>query len=149
MEFEYFKLNRDRKIVKRMIINLDDYVAIVANGWDWKIFRKKGRPFVLHGYYNFDDFAKCQRQNDEAVERKMFSYIYNGDGRKISDKVRDEKGRPLKKYTQPEDILGEAIKLNYHDKLSDELWKYIEDRKMFFYSHEPWREILKDQIIVL
>lgn len=105
MAFEYLKLNRNRKIIKRMSINLNDYIAVLSTGYNWKLMREKGRPLELYDMITFDDFNKLQRQNDEAVERRTFSYIYHGDGRKISDKVRDEKGKPLKEYTKPEDIL--------------------------------------------
>lgn len=145
MEFGYFKLNRNRQIVKRMTINLDDYIAVLSTGYSWKLMRHKGRPLELHDMITFDDFSKLQRQNDEAVERKTFSYIYHGDGRKISDKVRDEKGRPLKEYTKPEDILGKAIKLNYIE--GKELFKYAKEKGILFYDDDRWREILKDRKI--
>lgn len=143
MAFEYLKLNRNRKIIKRMSINLDDYIAVLSTGYNWKLMREKGRPLELYDMITFDDFNKLQRQNDEAVERRTFSYIYHGDGRKISDKVRDEKGKPLKEYTKPEDILGKAIKLNYiEDK---ELFKYAKGKGILFYADDRWREILKDR----
>lgn len=141
MEFEYFKLNRNRQIIKRVQINLDDFVAVLATGYNWKLMRSKGRPLELYSMVTFDEFSKLQRQNDEAVERRMYSYVYNGDGRKISDKVRDEKGRPLKKYTQPEDILGRALKFNYID--GKELFQYAKETGKWFYDDDPWREILK------
>jgi len=147
MKFEYLKLNRNRKIIKRMSINLDDYIAVLSTGYNWKLMREKGRPLELYDMITFDDFSKLQRQNDEAVERRTFSYIYHGDGRKISDKVRDEKGRPLKEYTKPEDMLGKAIKLNYIE--GKELFKYAKEKGILFYDDDRWREILKDQKIVL
>lgn len=143
MEFEYFKLDRDRQIVKRNIINLDDYIAVLSTGYNWKLMRSKGRPLELYSMITFDEFSKLQRQNDEAVERRMYSYVYNGDGRKISDKVRDSKGRPLKKYTEAEDILGRAIKLNYFEDRA--LFQYAKDRGILFYDDDPWREILKER----
>lgn len=147
MEFEYFKLNRNRQIVKRMTINFDDYIAVLSTGYSWKLMRHKGRPLELHDMITFDDFSKLQRQNDEAVERRTFSYIYNGEGRKISDKVRDEKGKPLKEYTKSEDILGKAIKFNYIE--GKELFKHAKEKGIFFYDDDPWREILKDREAVV
>lgn len=143
MEFEYFRLNRNRQIVKRMTINLNDYIAVLSTGYNWKLMREKGRPLELYDMITFDDFSKLQRQNDEAVERRTFSYIYHGDGRKISDKVRDEKGRPLKEYTKAEDILGRAIKLNYFEGKT--LFQYAKEKGIFFYDDDPWREMLKDK----
>lgn len=40
MEFEYFKLNRNRQIVKRMTIDLDDYIAVLSTGYSWKLTRQ-------------------------------------------------------------------------------------------------------------
>lgn len=143
MIFEYFKLNRDRQIVKRITLNLNDYIAVLSTGYNWKLMRHKGRPLELHDMITFDDFAKCQRQNDKAVECRSFCYIYNGEGRKISDKLRDEKGRPLKKYTQPENILGEAIKLNYIE--GKELFKHAKEKGILFYDDDPWKEMLANK----
>ena len=141
MKFEYFKLNLNRQIIKRIQIDLDDFIAVLSTGYNWKLMRSKGRPLELYSMITFDEFSKLQRQNDEAVERRMYSYVYNGDGRKISDKVRDSKGRPLKKYTEAEDILGRAIKLNYFEGTT--LFSYAKDRGIFFYDDDPWKEILK------
>jgi hypothetical protein len=141
MKFEYFKLNRNRQIIKRVQINLDDFIAVLATGYNWKLMRSKGRTLELYSMVTFDEFSKLQRQNDEAVERRMYSYVYNGDGRKISDKVRDEKGRPLKEYIKAEDILSRAIKLNYIE--GKELFKHAKEKGILFYDDDPWREILK------
>ena len=141
MKLEYFKLNRNRQIIKRVQIDLDDFIAVLATGYNWKLMRKKGRPLELYSMITFDEFSKLQRQNDEAVERRMFSYVYNGDGRKISDKVRDSKGRPLKEYTKPENILSKATKLNYFEERT--LFQYAKDRGILFYDDDPWKEILK------
>lgn len=144
MEFEYFKLNKKGQAIKSYTLNLDDFIAVLATGYNWKLMRPKGRPLELYSMNTFDDFSKLQRQNDEAVERRMYSYVYNGDGRKISDKVRDEKGRPLKDYTKPEDILGKGVKLNYIKGKA--LFQHAKEKGILFYDDDPWKEILSKKL---
>lgn len=143
MKFEYFKLSRNRQIIKRVEIDLDDFIAVLATGYNWKLMRSKGRPLEVYSMNTFDMFVDQQRMNDEAVERKMYTYVYIGEGRKISDKVRDSKGRPLKEYTKPIDYLSKATKLNYIE--GKNLFQYAQEKGVLFYDDDPWREILKER----
>lgn len=134
MIIEAFKLNRKGEKIQRKQIDLNLFIAFVATGNSIKLMRKKGRPTELFdtGYYRF--FADQQKMNDKSVECRTFHYLYKGEGRKPSDVLRDDKGRPIKEYTQPEDILGKIAHLYYYE--GREIYAYAKAKKIFFYEDE-------------
>lgn len=140
MIIKVFRLNRKKQEIQFKDINLNQFKAFIATGYSIELLRVKGRPTKLFNTAWFDNIAIEQRNNDEAVEHRAFSYIYNGDGRKISDKLRDDKGRPLRKYTQPEDMLGKIAKYFFYK--GDDIFKYAEEQGLLFDEYEYYGEEL-------
>lgn len=134
MIIEAFKLNRKGEKIQRKQIDLNQFIAFVATGRSIKMMRQKGRPTELYDTGVYRMFADQQRMNDSAVQRRTFHYLYKGDGRKPSDKLRDDKGRPIKEYTQPEDILGKIAHLYYYE--GRDIFAYAKAKKIFFYEDE-------------
>lgn len=134
MIIEAFKLNRKGEKTQCKKIDISQFKAFLSTGRSIKMIREKGRPTELFntGWFNF--FADQQRMNDRDVECRSFTYVYNGDGRKPSDKVRDEKGRPIKEYTKPEDILGKIANIYYYE--GREIFEYAKEKNIFFYEDE-------------
>lgn len=134
MIIEAFKLNRKGEKIHRKQIDLNQFIAFVATGRSVKMMRKKGRPTELFHTGIYEMFADQQRMNDEAVERRLFHYLYKGEGRKPSDVLRDDKGRPMREYTQPENILGKIAHLYYYE--GREIYEYAKAKNIFFYEDE-------------
>lgn len=130
MIIEAFKLNRKGEKTQRKKINLDQFVAFVATGNSIKMMRKKGRPTELFDTGFYEMFVYLQRQNDKDVECRSFHYLYNGDSRNPSDRLRDEKGKPIKEYIQPEDILGKIAHIYYYE--GREIFEYAKAKGIFF-----------------
>lgn len=62
----------------------------------------------------------------------MCIFVYKGEGRKPSDRLRDEKGRPIKEYRKPEGILEKIAHLYYHE--GREIYEYAKVKNIFFYE---------------
>lgn len=134
MTIEVFRLNRQRQKTSTKIVDIGQFVAFIATGHSVKLIRSRGRPTELFDMGWFDWFKEQQKSNDRAVENRSFCYIYQGDGKKISDKMRDEKGRPLKEYIKKEDILGKISKCFYYD--NSDIFSYAKEKKILFDEYE-------------
>lgn len=134
MQIEAFKLNRKGQKSQRKKIELDQFIAFLATGRSIKMLRKKGRPTELFDTEIYRMLADQQRMNDKAVECRLFYYVYKGEGRKPSDRLRDEKGRPIREYCKPEDILGKIAHLYYYE--GHEIYEYAKAKNIFFYEYE-------------
>lgn len=115
MMFETYKLSRDRKKIEVKELNLDNFEKIGLTGSGLALKPKRGKTLILQTEDSFDLMLERQKQNDEAVKRRQYSYA-RIDEQKSSSKqntLRDAKGRPIKKYTEPEDCYAQIKHWRY------------------------------------
>ncbi len=118
MTFTTFRLNRDRKKIEVKELNLDSFEKIGLTGGGLALKYKRGKTIILEMEENFNFILELQRQNDEAVKNRQYCYARIDETKSSSKQntLRDAKGKPIKKYTEPEDCY---LKFKH--------WRYISD----------------------
>lgn len=115
MMFETYKLSRDRKKIEVKELNLDSFEKIGLTGRGLALKYKKGRTIILETEDNFNFILEMQRQNDEAVKNRSYCYARIDENKSSSKQntLRDAKGKPIKKYTEPEDCYAQIKHWRY------------------------------------
>jgi hypothetical protein len=127
MMFETYKLSRDRKKIEVKELNLDSFEKIGLTGRGLALKYKKGRTIILETEDNFNFILEMQRQNDEAVKNRSYCYARIDENKSSSKQntLRDAKGKPIKKYTEPEDC-------------------YLKFKHWLYISNEDFEKIYKE-----
>ena len=128
MIFETYRLSRDRKKIEVKELNLDSFEKIGLTGRGLALKYKKGRTIILETEDNFNFILEMQRQNDEAVKNRSYCYARIDETKSSSKQntLRDAKGKPIKKYIEPEDCFAQI-----------KHWRYI--------SNEDYDKIYKEK----
>lgn len=133
MKIKIHKFNRDRKEIGIKELDLTKFEKIAPTGHGLALKYKKGRIIELFGEYVFDDwYIKDQEMNRESAQSCSYSYIPIDKNKPadIKNRLRDEKGRPIKEYTKLKDLYVEY-------KVST--WNFIDDTEW-----EKYQEFIKD-----
>lgn len=133
MKIKIHKFNRDRKKIDIRELDLNKFEKIAPTGHGLALKYKKGRIIELFGEYAFDDwYIRDQKMNRESAKSSSYSYIPIDKNRPadIENRLRDEKGRPIKEYTKLKDLY-----IDY--KVST--WNFIDDIEW-----EKYQEFIKD-----
>ena len=137
MMFETYKLSRDRKKIEVKELNTDSFEKIGLTGSGLALKPKRGRTLILQTEDSFDLMLERQKQNDEAVKRRQYSYA-RIDEQKSSSKqntLRDAKGRPIKKYTEPEDCYAQIKNWRYINlETLDKIYKEKKPQLLDYYD---------------
>jgi len=130
MTFEIYHLNRHREKIKIKEIDINKFEKIGPTGNGLALKYKKGKTIYLGLEYLFDEFyINAQKQNDESVKNKYYSYIKIDKSKPDHPKnrVRDDKGRPVKKYVEPIDCYIEN-RINKIKFISDDDFNKVYDK---------------------
>lgn len=121
MKIKIHKFNRDRKEIGIRELDLTKFEKIAPTGHGLALKYKKGKTIQIFGEYIFDDwYTRDQKMNQESANSSSYSYIPIDKSKPadIKNRLRDEKGRPIKKYRELKDLYVEY-------KVST--WNFIDD----------------------
>jgi len=130
MIFTTYSLNRDKKKIKIKEMDINRFEKIGATGSGLALKYKKGKIIYLKMEYWFDEFyINAQKRNEESVKKRYYSYVKIDKDKPDHPKnrVRDNKGRPIKNYTKPIDyyIEHEVMKVKF---ISDDDFYKVYDK---------------------
>ena len=137
MMFETYKLSRDRKKIEVKELNLDSFEKIGLTGRGLALKYKKGRTIILETENNFNFILEMQRQNDEAVKNRSYCYARIDENKSSSKQntLRDAKGKPIKKYTEPEDCYAQIKHWRYINlEALDKIYKEKKPQLLDYYD---------------
>lgn len=137
MMFETYKLSRDRKKIEVKELNLDSFEKIGLTGRGLALKYKKGRTIILETEDNFNFILEMQRQNDEAVKNRSYCYARIDENKSSSKQntLRDAKGKPIKKYTEPEDCYAQIKHWRYINlETLDKIYKEKKPQLLDYYD---------------
>lgn len=106
MIFNTYHLSRSKKKIKNKEMDIGKFEKIGTTGSGLALKYKKGKTIYLGMEYLFDEFyTKEQKRNEINVKNRVYSYIKIDENKPPHPKnrVRDDKGRPIKEYEQPID----------------------------------------------
>jgi hypothetical protein len=118
MKIATYKLSRERKRVAIKELDTDNYIKMGTTGDGLALKPRRGKAVILSLEYVFEMMLERQQQSDESVKRGTYSYVKidKNKGESIQNRLRDEKGRPVKKYSEPEDCYAQIKHLRYIDE---------------------------------
>jgi len=108
--FKIYNLNRNKRPIKIKKIDINKFEKIGTTGSGLALKYKKGKTIYIKLEYLFDEFyIKAQKQNNEDVKNKLYSYVKIDKNKSDHPKnrVRDSKGKPIKNYVKPIDCYVE------------------------------------------
>jgi len=143
MEFISYKLNRQKKPINIKTYNLKDFEKIGTTGSGVALKYIKGKVIIFAGEYLYDDFyVKPQQDNDMCVKNKAYTYIRINKNEPCHPKnrLRDDKGRPIKEYTKANDFFNQVKDIRFiSDDDLDKIFDYAELNNILFdYYNNRW-----------
>ena len=142
MIFKIYHLNRNREKIKIKEVNINRFEKIGTTGSGLVLKYKNSKTIYLGLEYLFDEFyINAQKQNDESVKNKAYSYIKIDKNKPDHPKnrVRDNKGRPVKNYVKPVDyyIKNGVDKIRFiSDKDFDKIFNKAKELGILYEWHE-------------
>ena len=105
MKLMTYKLDRNRKKIDIKEFDFNKFERFAATGWGFALKYVKGKTIFFTGEWLFDEMLKRQKQNNEAVANRYFSYARIDENQNSSKQntLRDNKGRPVRIYEEKED----------------------------------------------
>lgn len=141
MKIKIHRLNRDKKRVYFKELDLTKFRKIASTGNGLALQKPRGGIIEIFLEECFDHwYVESQRHNNEAVKYKRFSYkkIKKSDSDSIKNRVRDQKGKPVRIYEKKKDLYTEyKVKdwLFIGDKEWDKHIQYIKDNGITHYDY--------------
>ena len=153
MFFEVFHFNRLGKKIRKQELNLDSFKKVAPTGYALALqYTKTSRIIFLEIEEMFERlYLEPTESNKRAVRDRFYTYIKIDEKLPDSPKnrVRDKKGRPVRKYEEIIDYYAEynISKLRFIDK--ENFYKVYEEaeKRGILYEWENSRKFYKEEDI--
>lgn len=115
MKIQIYKLSRDRKKIDIKDLDLNKFERIGTTGYGLGFKYKKGKSIFVSTEEQFKLILEMQKQNDNAVEKRYFTYarINENESSSKQNTLRDSKGKPIRVYEEPIDYFLQFKHLKY------------------------------------
>lgn len=140
MNIQIYHLSKDQKRIGIKELDLTRYIKIGTTGTGLAFKPKRGK--VIEAYFEnifYDWYLREQEYlNENAGRTYHYDLIDKNLPDKPSNRKRDEKGRPIKIYTQWEDLYKKYNVAKWwfvEDNTFDTVRKFIKDNNMIFYDY--------------